>query len=162
MTASQTPQQLTISSCIFFLAMFWFTPVAAESFFTGYVKVKDQERSTYKKASASAFLQVLNKSTGKNNKELLSHHSIQASAENAYKLVQQFSYEKDIAALTDTTYLVATFNQKNIRQVLQDANLKMLLAHRPSIAVIAVTQYKGTLRVLRPNRPVLDADYGDL
>lgn len=134
----------------------------AESFYTAYVPVSSSDNKAFKKGASAAFLQLLMKSTGKSKLDLLTHNSIKTEVERAHKFVQQFSYEKDTASINNAQFLVATFSKQNIGNLLQDANLKMLLDQRPRIAVIAVTQYGGRLRVLKPGTTVLDADYNDL
>lgn len=134
----------------------------AGSFFTAYVPVQSQDTSDFKKASSAALLQILEKSTGKPARELLSHVSIKNEVQSAHSSVQQFSYERDISTAVEMQYLVATFSKNRVSSLLQHANLKMLLDQRPSIAVIAVTQYNGKLSVLKPGNQLADADYNDL
>ena len=137
-------------------------PLLANSFFTAYVEVKTPDKSQFKQASSEALLQILEKSTGRSANELLSHNTIKHEVDKASGAVQQFSYQQDTQQGVQTHYLLASFSKAKVRKLLQDANFKMLLDRRPSIAVVVILQHEGQFTILKPGSEVLDADYNDL
>ena len=117
--------------------------IPLDHFYAASVNVESRDKNSFKRAAKQAAINVLVKASGQNRAFVISDPRIARDLEEAYRWVEQFSYNQQApSSLAGKSSLMLTmqFPEKRVADWLEKGGLRLWLNNRPVTLILSIVQ----------------------